>query len=209
MLAACAYLLFGHATEGYRAWAKAHLVYVAPCRQRDKGIGSSEGYYTPYNCSQHAGLLPAIVKLSADAKNLSTMLEGRHIRLLDCMFLWVRCVCLVMLFLSLVCLFFLPSVRQCLPVVGFLRSSLVAPGLPKKRRELGEDAQRRRLFLRGEELRDPGKKIEHNSKRNLIVILFQQIERIHRTPAYIHRSAANPGTQGKYAGIYLRCVARN
>ncbi|CAK8997805.1 Origin recognition complex subunit 4 [Durusdinium trenchii] len=38
---------------------------------------------------------------------------------------------------------------QCLPVVGFLRSSLVAPGLPKKRRELGEDAQRRRLFLRG------------------------------------------------------------
>jgi len=39
---------------------------------------------------------------------------------------------------------------QCLPVVGFLRNSLeAAPTLKQRREDLGEDARRRRLFLRG------------------------------------------------------------
>ena len=43
------------------------------------------------------------------------------------------------------------KVRQCLPVVGFLRNSLeAAPTLKQRREDLGEDARRRRLFLRGE-----------------------------------------------------------
>ena len=43
------------------------------------------------------------------------------------------------------------KLRQCLPVVGFLRNSLeAAPTLKQRREDLGEDARRRRLFLRGE-----------------------------------------------------------